>query len=105
MNEPQLMDTLRWAYGEIARLTAELQTWKDAALAAAAGIVERDAELQEVLKDAARWQNIRWHWEGERDMGRGGRWWTALWCNDKPATAEEAFDARINREATNGRPE
>ena len=59
---------------EISRLTAELASWKDAALTAAAGIIERDSELEEARKDAPihrggerpsdGWYWMRWHVDG-----------------------------------------
>lgn len=51
------------------------------------------AEPLSDAKDAERWRKLRWFWEDERDMGPGGRWWTAVMCDNKPATPGDAIDA------------
>jgi hypothetical protein len=57
-------------------------------------LAEKDAELQR-LREALDFIRSRAHWEDERDMAPGGRWWFALLVDDGHLTFDEALRAAI----------
>ncbi len=61
-------------------------------LAATATIQALQEEVARLKPDAERWRALKWHWDDERDMGPGGRWWCSIMCDNKPATPAAAID-------------
>lgn len=76
------------------QLRAEVEALRDS-VAAKADRIDRLGEMVEELSaDALRFRSIDWHWEPERDMGPGGRWWASIWVKETPRknTAVAAID-------------
>ena len=45
-------------------------------------IAELERENEALRKDAERFRSLHWHYEQDRDIGLGGRWWTSVSTND-----------------------
>lgn len=77
------------------RLRAEVERLTDSVAAKAERIDRLGEMVEELSADALRFRAIDWHWEPERDMGPGGRWWASIWVKETPRknTAVAAIDA------------
>lgn len=82
------------ATAERDQLRAEVEALRDSVDAKADRIDRLGEMVEELSADALRFRSIDWHWEPERDMGPGGRWWASIWVKEAPRknTAVAAID-------------
>ena len=89
-----LEDGKREGQAERDQLRAEVEALRDSNAAKADRIDRLGEMVEELSADALRFRSIDWHWEPERDMGPGGRWWASIWVTKTPRknTAAAAID-------------
>ena len=61
----------------------------------------KEHENEALRKDAERFRSLHWHYEQDRDMGPGGRWWTSVSTNDPKIRGDKiaVIDAALKEQS------
>lgn len=83
------------------QLRAKLASVTDQADRAVAGCEQLRVEVEALRADGERYRWLRksWHWEDERDMAPGGRWWVSVMVSEGRPTIDAAIDAARGKPA------
>lgn len=63
-------------------------------------VAQFERENEAFRKDAERFNSLHWHYEQDRDMGTGGRWWASVSTNDPKIRSDKlaVIDAALQEQ-------